>query len=189
MDANQVIRYSEAEKGVIVQTFKDERVLYALRNFFWQIEIPEEKELLKFGPNSLQIIKKVMLPDIEREVPLGQQADETIDPLLEQLSLMNPALAVIMIDANDLRVQYLTQRYNKIASGKLDFEEGEIVLKDLKKPLSVEQDDIRHINMLAYKSIKNYIDGRINEFKHFAHPPKEETTKEKEARLVKDSTK
>lgn len=190
MDKNQIIRYSEAEKEIIKKTFKDDNVLYALRNFFWQLEITkEEKYLLKFGEDSLKIIKKIMLPDIERDVPLGQQADETIDPLLQQLYLMNPALAVIMLDANDLRVRYLTQRFDKIVSSKLDLEEGEIVLKDLKKPMSVEQDDMRHINMLAYKSVKEYIDGRINEFKYFANPPKTETPEEVKKREEANSSK
>lgn len=189
MDKGQIERFSKAEKELIKKVFKDSVVLYSLRNFFWQVELPEERKLLKFDEDTLRIIKKVMLPDIEREVPLGQQADETKDALLDQLAVMNPALAVIMIDANDLRVQYLTQRFNKIVSGKLDPEEGELVLKDLKKPMSVEQDDIRHINMLAYQSICRYIDGKIYAFEHYSNPPKEETEKEKNERLEKDSTK
>lgn len=189
MDKNQIIRYSEAEKAIIQKTFKEDEVLYALRNFFWQLELTDiEKTLLKFEEDSLKIIKKVMLPDIERDVPLGQQADETLDPLLQQLNLMNPALAVIMIDANDLRVKYLTQQFNKIINGKLDIEEGDIILKDLKKPMSVDQDEIRHINMLAYKSTREYIDGRINEFKYFANPPKPETDEEKKKREIADSS-
>lgn len=190
LDPNQLIRYSEAEKELIKKTFKDERVLYTLRNYFWQLETTkEEKELLKFDADALKIIKKVMLPNIEREVPLGQQVDETTDPLLEQLYLMNPALAVIMMEANDLRVRYLKERFDKIREGNLDWKEGEIILSDLKKPMSVEQDEIRHINMLAYKSVKNYIDGRINEFKYFANPPKPETKEEKEKREIANSSK
>lgn len=189
MDSNQLIRYSEAEKAVIKKTFKDDLTLYALRNHFWQLELSAgEKELLDFKEDQLLIIKKVMLPDIERNVPLGQQVDETNDPLLEQIALMSPASALTVIDANELRVQYLRQQFQKVVTGHLELKQEDISLKDLKSKKGVDQDEIRHVNMLAYKSIKNYIDGRIFELKHFANPPEELTPEQQKEKQKKDST-
>ncbi len=186
MDKGQAMRYSEAEKDLIKRTFQDDVVLFALRNLFWQLDLTElEKKVLNFKPDQLALIKKVMIPDIEREIPLNQQVDETVDPLLEQLHMMNPALAVIMMDANDLRIQYLRQQYDILESKH--FSDTPLVLKDLKKKIGVD-DEHRHINMLAYKSIRGYIDGRINEFKHFANPPEELTPEQQKEKAKKDSS-
>lgn len=187
MDKGQQIRYSEAEKSLIKRTFEDEKVLFALRNHFWQIGTDAEKALLSFSPEQLVIIKKVMLPDIEREVPLGQQVDYTHDPLLNTLAQIPPQLACILMDANDLRLDYLTQQFNQLVNG--NFELGEIQLKVMKGKLGTDQDEQRHINMLAYKSIKDYIDGRIFEFQYFANPPKEKTEEEKKEIAEKNSSK
>lgn len=191
MDKNQKMRYSEAEKALIKKTFQNEQVLYALRNLFWQLDLSEgEKKVLNFEADQLKIVKKVLLPDIEREVPLGQQVDFTNDPLLLQLSQMNPALACIMMDANDLRVEYLQQQFLKLVTG--DFKENkdsDIILADLKAKQGVDQDEIRHVHMLAYKSIKDYIDGRIFELEYIANPPVELTEEEKKVKTAKNSTK
>lgn len=188
MDKGQTIRYSEAEKALIKKTFQSDLVLFALRNLFWQLDLTEaERKSLDFQPDQLALIRKVMLPDIEREVPLGQQADETLDPLLDQLFQMNPALACIMMDANDLRIQYLEQQYEMLTSK--EFGQPNITLKDLKQNLGKGMDETRHVNMLAYKSIKNYIDGRINEFYYFANPPVQLTPEQQKEKQLKDSSK
>lgn len=187
MDKDQKMRYSEAEKAIIKKTFKDQNDLrlYALRNLFWQLELTEEeKQLLDFDAEQLKIIKKVMLPDIEKDVPLGQQVDFTNDPLLFQINQMNPAIALIMADANDLRIRYLEQQFYKL----INWSEDTIILKELRKPMSIEQDSIRHINLLAYKSIKDYIDGRIYEFKVIANPPEELTPEQRKEKEKKNST-
>src|SRR3990167_7995032 len=144
MDPGQKIRYSEAEKALIQITFKDDLPLYALRNLFWQLPLTEtEKVSLRFEANQLKLIKKVMLPDIERDVPLGQQVDCTADPLLHQLNVMNPALAMIMMDANDLRIEYLEQQFKKLVTSDFDKEDN-LTLQGLKSKKGVDQDEIRH---------------------------------------------
>lgn len=188
MDKNQKMRYSEAEKAIIKKTFENEGVLYALRNLFWQLDLTEaEKSLLNFDKGQLAIIKKVMLPDIEKEVPLGQQVDFTSDPLLHQLNQLPPGLACTLMDANDLRLSYLEQQYQKLISK--DFDKNDIVLVELKAKQGFDQDEARHINMLAYKSIKEYIDGRIFEFSYLANPPAELTAEQKKEKALKDSNK
>lgn len=186
LDPSQTIRYSEAEKALIKKCFKDSPTLYALRNLFWDFELSEnDKKLLNFQPDELTLIKKVFLPDIAPDIPLNQQVDFTADPLLENLHQMNPALAMIMMDANVLMEEYLTQQFRKLVNGEY---EGGIVLKDLKKKLGVDQDEIRHINMLAYKSIRSYIDTRVYELRHFANPPEEPTPEQQKEKQRKDST-
>lgn len=189
-DPNQIKRYSDAEQALIQKKFKDGPVLYALRNLFWQIELTEdEKKLLNFNAEELKLIKKLMLPDIAGDIPLNQQVDQTTDPILDNISQMNPALALIMMDANDLMFEYLDQQFKKLVTGDLNITENDrYILKDFKKRLGVDQDEVRHINMLAYKSIKNYIDGRIFEFKYLSNPPVEQTPEQLREKARKDST-
>ena len=188
IDPKQIERYSDAEKALIVKVFKDSPAIYALRNLFWQLELTEdEKKLLNFDAETLTLIKKVMLPEISGDIPLGQQADITSDPLLDELDKQNPAFALIKMDANDLRVQYLQQQFNKLING-FD-KKDEIILKDLRKKLGVDQDAIRHVNMLAYKAICKFIDGKIYTFVHFSNPPVELTPEQQKEKNRKNSTK
>lgn len=186
-DPKQQIRYSEAEKALIKKNFKDNLSLYALRNLFWDLELSEdERKMLNFDADTLRLIKKVFIPDIAGDIPLNQQVDFTSDPLVENLHQMNPALACIMMDANALMEEYLNQQFKKLVTG--NFEEGEIVLKDLKKKLGTDQDEIRHINMLAYKSIKSYIDTRVFELKYLSDPSVELTPEQIEEKNRKNNT-
>ena len=185
-DPKQIMRYSEAEKALIKKAFKDNPALYALRNLFWDLELSEsEQKLLNFEADTLKLIKKVFIPEISGEIPLNQQVDFTADPLLENLHQMNPALAVIMLDANDLMAEYLNQQFLKLVNEKF---EGGIILKDLKKKMGIDQDEIRHINMLAYKSIKGYIDTRVYELKYLSDPPVELTPEQQKEKNKKNST-
>lgn len=180
------MRYTDAEKGLIVKVFKENPALFALRNHFWDLELSkEEQKLLNFDAETLKLIKKVFLPDISGEIPLNQQVDFTSDPLLENLHQMNPALACIMMDANDKMEEYLSEKFHKLVTGDL---EGGTVLKDLKKKMGTDQDEIRHINMLAYKSIKSYIDTRIFELKYLSDPPVELTPEQQKEKAEKNST-
>lgn len=187
LDPKQTMRYSEEEKAIIKKSFKDNPSLYALRNLFWDLELSEsEQKLLNFDADTLKLIKKVFIPEIAGDIPLNQQVDFTSDPLIENLHQMNPALACIMMDANDLMGEYLNQQFLKLVNGKFD---GGIVLKDLKKKKGVDQDEIRHVNMLAYKSIKSYIDTRVYELKYLSDPPVELSPEQQKERNKKNSTK
>lgn len=188
MDQGQAMRYSEAEKALIKKTFANNTTLFALRNHFWQLPLLDtEKKTLNFEADQLRIIQKVILPDIEREVPLNQQVDFTNDTLLHQLPQMNPALACIMMDALDLMNEYLTQQFQTIVTGDFD-KEPNLTLKELKSKKGVDQDEIRHVNMLAYKALKDYIDGRIYELQYFANPPAEPSPEEQKVKAKKNST-
>ena len=103
--------------------------------------------------------------------------------------MMTSEGADTMMEADDLRERYLEQQFNKVEKKSFEAEQGDIILLKLRKPLGVDQKEIRHINMLAYQSIKGCIDAKMLLFRFFANPPKEETEKEKQDRQKKDSSK
>lgn len=180
-------RYSEEDKELIRKVFKNQEVIISLRKLFWQLPLTEvDKKMLEFNADTLRLIKKIVLPDIEADVPISSQTDVVSDPLLDNLSHMNPALACIMMDANDIRVAYLEQQFSKLING-FDAEDT-IILKDLRKKLSVEQDEIRHINMLAYKAICKDMDRLPYTLYTHANPAPELTEAQKKEKAQKDST-
>ena len=188
-DPKQIMRYSEAEKAVMKRVFKDNPALYALRNHFWDLELSEdEKKLLDFDADTLKLVKKVFIPEVAGDIPLNQQVDFTSDPLVENLHQMNPALACIMLDAQSLMEEYLNQRFLKLVTKDLEYAIGEIILKDLKKRLGNDQDEIRHVNMLAYQAVKRYIDTRVYEIKYLSDPPEELTPEQKKIKEAKNDT-
>ena len=105
-DLKQTDRFSEAEKALMKKAFKESPAIYALRNAFYQLELSEvEEKMLEFDEETLKVLKKLFLPSLAEDVPVGMQADSTYDPLLDQIDLMSPASALLRIEANDLRVR------------------------------------------------------------------------------------
>lgn len=180
-------RYTDSEKELIAKVFKDTNKILAIRKLFWQMPLSDsEKSLLEFNAETLKLIKKIVLPDFDEDVPLSSQTDIVSDPLLDHLAQMNPALACIMMDANDIRVAYLTQQFNKLINGFT--QEDEYVLKDLRSKLGNDQDEIRHINMLAYKAICKDLDRLPYTLYTHANPPAELTEEQRKEKAKKDST-
>jgi len=186
MDTNQKMRYSKDEVELITKTFGgDTRALYALRDLLWQFELtPEQTELLKFSDDVIKLLKKVLLPENNPDVPIFQQV--SMYNSLMKIREYNPEPAVLHIKANDILIEYITAQFEKLTTGST---QSTLVLEDLPKPLGVDQDELRYVNMLAYHNIGAYIEGRIQELQILSTPVVEETPEEKAKREAANSTK
>lgn len=161
MDQNQTTRFSKGEMELIKNTFSGdgEQILYQIRNVFMQFggEVP------KLHKDVLSVLKKMMLPELEADVPLGQQADNYIS--LSNINQIPPDVAYLHIKAKDIVVNYLRQQYEELVSGKL----GTIILEDLKKP-DGKTDEERFTSMMAFTFLVNaYIDSCLLNLKTLAN--------------------
>lgn len=185
MDKNQTIRYSTAELELAKKSFGGEgQLLYAVRDLFYQFDLTEnQKKLLKLmNENEKRFVKKFLLPDLDPDVPVTVQADLYTNLL--KTREMNPGIAYLHILANDLFIQYFSQQYIELETG----ERKELSLRDLRRPIGIDQQETRFVNMLAYNSIVGYIQGKMNELYSLANQ-KEETEEERKKRLKMDSSK
>jgi len=161
MDANQITRFSKGEMELIRNTFggDGEQILYQIRNVFMQFE----SEPPKLHKDVLAVLKKMILPELDIDVPLGQQADNYIS--LSNINQIPPDVAFLHIKAKDIVVNYLKQQFAELESGKL----GTIILEDLKKPEG-KTDEERFTSMMAFTFLVNaYIDSCLLNLKTLAN--------------------
>ena len=165
-DQKQTTRFSAGEIELIKLTFGgDGRVLNALRTLLWQEEV-EDKSLLEFSPEVLTLLKKVLLPTPSMDIPLFQNLS-----LYQGLSVirdMNPLVADLHIQANDILIQYLKQQFNELVTG--DAGEGVILSRLPTSSTGSDQKEGRFVNILAYHNIGGYIEGRIHQLQSLSKP-------------------
>jgi len=181
-------RWSKGEMELMRNTFGGEKgdgILLEIRDVLFQFsdEVPE------LNKDVLAVVRKMLLPDIDKDLPLGFQADVTNTLAGSQetagIKDLHPEVAMIHIKANDLIKKYLKQRLDVLEGGKVDYP---ISLRDLKSEIN-KTDEERIISMLAYLFLESsYLDGGLIALKNHANF-KEETEEEKEKRLAKDSSK
>lgn len=179
MDTKQSGRFTKDEMELLRNTFKDDNsLLYSLRNYF--LGLPEKIENLK--PELLALLKKTLLPEIIPDIPFFQQASLYLS--LGKIQELNPSVALLHIEAKDLQIEYIQQRYDLLI-GK-DINNDEIILDDLKKK-SDKNPEERFITMMAFLNILGFIEGKFYELNKLANQ-KEETPEEQKKRLEMDNT-
>lgn len=184
----QTARWSKGEMELMKNTFsgeKGEELLTQVRDVMLQFS----EEVPKLNEDVIDIIKKMVIPDLDKELPIGFQADITNSLAGTQetagIKDLHPEVALLHIKANDLTQQYLGQRIDILSGIKVDYP---ISLKDMKSGLN-KTDDERLISMLAYLFLENaYIEGSLIAIRNHANF-KEETPKEKEEKLKANSNK
>lgn len=180
MDKAQKMRYSKAELELLRNTFgENEELLYSLRNFFLQLP---HAEIAKPSEDLIKILKKSLLPELDPDIPLLQQADIYFG--LSSLKEMNPAIACLHIRAKDIVKEFTKQCFDVLETGHTT---SEIVLKELREEES-KTDEKRYVDMIAYLEIVNRVDIRFNELANLSKG-KEETPEEKKEREAKNSNK
>lgn len=186
MDINQTSRFSKTEMELIKATFVEDKILYAIRKVFFQFELAEsDKELLKtLTPALLDILRKFFLPEPIADTPILQQADLYFS-LSGKIKEINPAVAELQIEAEDLKIAYLEQQFS-ILTG---YEVPQVIsLADMKVKGNKSQEE-RYVNMLAYLSLTNaYVDSCLNGLKTLANK-KEDTPEEQKKKATANSSK
>lgn len=151
MDLTQKSRFSKDEMALIRSTFggNGEEILYKIRNVFLQFD----NTVPNLSKEALVIVKKMLLPELDIEIPLGQQADNYIS--LSGIKEIPPDVADIHIQAKDLAVAYLKERFAIL--------KGEEVLNPISL-VGMKENSVgglnRVISMMAYTFLVNaYIDS------------------------------
>ena len=166
--------YTKEELEVIRNTFGSEQgvgVLTTIRNFFWQAPLSDrERETLKsFGaPQWIDMLKRMYFPEMDFTKLLGQVRDFwSYMPTQER----DEDKAYVEIDARQIVINYMTQRFRTLETGK----EGkdDIQLKDL-VPTKGNRQGL--VNIAARNMIMSNVDGSAKQMLQLANM--KEKTKE-----------
>ena len=166
--------YTKEELEVIRNTFGSEQgvgILTTIRNFFWQAPLSDrERETLKsFGaPQWIDMLKRMYFPEMDFTKLLGQVRDFwSYMPTQER----DEDKAYVEIDARQIVINYMTQRFRTLETGK----EGkdDIQLKDL-VPTKGNRQGL--VNIAARNMIMSNVDGSAKQMLQLANM--KEKTKE-----------
>ena len=104
-------RFTVAELSLIANTFFDrDEILMAIRKFFLQGELDEhERQLLKLTPQTIQVVKKQIMPEIDPDAPFYQVRD-----LWTIIDTNNKLVEDVYLDmvAQNIAIKYLRQMFD-----------------------------------------------------------------------------
>ena len=154
-----------------------------IRKFLLQGELTDnEKNLFKnFNPDLIKILKKTYLPEVDLTCPIGQIVD-----LWSNIDTKNKDVqgAWLEMEARQILVEYLRQRFEALIENKFD---SELKFSSLEygKRKSKEQN---FIDLSARNSIIQHIDFQTGQLWILAGQ-KKESIAEIQKRLFRDSSK
>lgn len=166
-------RLSDAEKKLLVGLFADnEALLLALRNLFFGFPLQDsEKYALKLlaGAQAKAILRKILLPELERDIPISQSVD-----LWMTVKLDDPARDKVNIKARQQLIDRIGEAL--VALDSLDNSGVSLEVEKTTEGLMNRNTYITHIEtqLMAIRAIAN---------------EKQESEDEKATRLQKDSMK
>ncbi len=154
-------------------------LLYEIRNVLFQFDYDKET-IKRLTPEMIRVLRKNILPDLDKDVPFGHQADLYF--ALGQVQQTMPDVAIQHILAADIVLQYLNERFQVLEGKEVDG----IKLQDLKKTGEGLE---RFVNMFAYMVLTNsYMDTAMKWFKTCASVDPE-TPEEQKKRMKQNSSK
>lgn len=185
----QKMRFTDSELSLIKGLFADnDELLYVIRKVMCQFPLTDtERELLKgsMNENTLFILKKFFLPELDPDAPLFQMTALPV-ALGADIKTLSPDGAWPYIKAKELEMQYLEQQLNQL---KDDNSTVKIKLNDLIDLGGTKaRREETYIAITAWNYLLSFIDSNIQQIKFLAGM-KEETIEETKARLERDSTK
>jgi len=182
----QTMRFNDGELALLKGIFENnEGAVMTLRKFLLQGKLTpvEIKLILDIGQSpTMPVIRKLFLPEIEADAPIGQSAD-----LFVGVSTANKDSESVWLEIQMKQIvkEYLDVQFNIVEGKKVK----PILLSDLmpngKEPASHCKQ--LHINLGARNILLGYIDIRSEELKILANR-KEESVEEKEIRDRKNNT-
>lgn len=184
----QVMRFSEEELELMKATFADnDNLIKAMRKMFLQMPLNAvDLSVLtgRFKDKELnRVVRKEFLPELNADVPLGQQIDFWMTVPLNQLL---PDVGAVHLKAIKVWTDYINQQLDVLKDVNKAGKE-KIRLEDL-TDMEGKGDEEIYINMMARNCIINGVEAQLRELVGLAGF-KNETPEEKEERMEKDSTK
>jgi hypothetical protein len=187
MDKKQIGRYSEAEMGIIKNTFNNEDLLKAIQKCILQLPLNSvDLSLLQVNLSGKEkvhkILRKMILPELTDDVPYEQFFDMTMaidfkNKIHEEVTLN--------IKSNKILIAYFDQQLKMIEKGKYQGK-GKISLKKLTEDEDLVSWDI-YINTMARNNIIGTTSGRMKNLFLLAQP--EKTAQQLEEERQKNSNK
>lgn len=179
MDKNQKMRWSKGEIELMKRTFGEEgQEVYKIRDVLLQLS----SEPMELNEEVKTLLKKNLLPSLESDVPMLQQADLYFS--LVRIKELNPGVAALHIEAKDIQNEYLQQQLAVLFG---ESNETGIKLTELRESGDKTQEE-RFVEMVAYFDIITYVESRLNEFIVMANQ-KEETEEELKKKAIINSMK
>lgn len=171
------MRYSDAELGVIKNTFADrDDLLKKLRAFFL-----DKGDKVELSEEALKVVRKTFLPEIEIDAPLHQIVD-----LYLTLDIKNktPDETRDMVLSREILIKYFNERLVNLEGKEV---KNTLDLDELKKVEGKSPEEIS-IDMNARNTIIFHLEQCLMQLKILAGS-KEETPEQTKERLQKDSSK
>lgn len=183
----QTMRISDLELELIKSLFADnEALLFIIRKVFIQADITEEESKLieqSFKTDEVhKMMRKVFLPEIDTDVPLGQNIDlwMTID-----LKDKNPDELFTHLIAREKVIAFIEEGLSRL---KIPVKAGTDKLIKFSIAEEKAKAEETYINLLARNTVINHVDQQLIQIKLLAGQ-KTETIEQTKSRLQKDSTK
>lgn len=177
-------RFSDDEINLIKATFKDNTALLKmLRKFILQLPFSEKDEVIlrqQIKGDTLKVVKKCFLPEIEGDAPIMQTVDLW---LTLNFGEKNPDLALLHIRARGILITYLRKIFDDLeGKGK-----GEQSFSELTAFESGEPEAI-YINLMARNTIAMHVEQQLNQLNVLANEEKP-TLEELGKKIKQNSTK
>lgn len=158
----QSIRFSDEELALIKTTFaENEDLLKVLRRVFLQMPLSAtDLSLLhlnfKGKPELMKVVRKTFVPELDGDVPLGQQVDLFLTIGLKE---MMPDVGAVHLESIKIWRNYTEQQLNVLESGEYEKEQPLTLkaLADFGKKLPTEI----YVEMLARNCIVNNTEGQL----------------------------
>lgn len=181
------MRYSDEELSLIKSTFaENDDLIKAVRKAILQMPL-NAVELSLIGLNfkdkedMMRIMRKNFTPELDGNVPLGQEIDLFLTIGLKD---MLPDIAAIHLKSIKIWHDYLVERMDELEGKKVA---KPTKLKDLKN-IDDKTDEQMYVDMLARNTIVNSTEQQLNQL-YILAGAKDETPEETIKRLHKDSSK
>ena len=176
--------YYDDELELIKNTFSENtELLIALKNFFLQLPLNLEEKLLlalfKNNKDLMDLMEKMFLPTLDKDVPIGQ----TTDLWMSVDTSNNPELIEQHLIGRKIIIDYFSQKLFLLNAGNLFLGKDDIMFKDL-----MENSDNKIARLIAHNTIITYVNQTLVRLKVWSGL-KKETAEETIERLKKDSSK
>lgn len=184
-DPKQVLRFSEKEISLFKALFGDnEDLLFIIRKVMLGFDITkaERAQLTGLTNESIALIEKSFLPQVDPEAPLFQLVDMDLG-LTAELKPLDVKQAWPVIQAKQLEKKYVAQQLSVI--GGTDIVDP-ILLDQM---TATDDEEQSYVNLVARNYLLSYIDSNIFQIKLFANKKDKETPEETNERLKKESSK
>ena len=180
------MRFSDAELGLINNTFADnEKLLKTLRKVFYQVDLTDEdKAIIKIvqSPEVLKILRKIFLPEIDVNAPLGQNVD-----LFMTINVQGkePIDVSYELDGRVRVIKALENGLNRLVSFDNNGINNIVKFEPLLYRANADED---MISVTARNTVIMHVEQQLLQIRALAGI-KKETLEETKRRLEKDSTK